>query len=282
MSISQESLEDFRLYLRKRGASDNTVISYLSAIRQYDQLFSELSAELLAQYRQYLICRYRPSTVNVRIHGINRYLAYLVFRKQTGFAPLEQYRIPVVRQQQQPFFDRVLSNQDYQIMKEGLLRDKNAFWYFILRFLGSTGARVSELIQIKAEHLTLGYMDLYSKGGKMRRIYFPDALCAECLEWIHARNITTGFIFLTSRGRIITPRGINSQLKVIAQRYGVEPEKVYPHAFRHLYAKNFLEKFNDLSLLADLLGHESIETTKIYTARTSAEQKALLDRIINW
>lgn len=282
MSISKESLENFRLYLRKRGASDNTVISYLSAIRQYDQLFPEISVDRLSAYRQYLIREYCPSTVNARIRGINKYLSYLDSRGNTGIAPLKNYRVSQVKRQQKPFFDVILSNKDYERLKNGLQKDGNDFWYFVVRFLGGTGVRVSELLQIKAEHLRIGYMDLYTKGGKIRRIYFPDQLCEEGLSWIQDRGFSTGFIFLTRQGRVITPRGVNSQLKVLARQYGIDPKMVHAHAFRHLYAKNFLEKCNDISLLADLLGHESIETTKIYLTRTSAEQKALIDTLINW
>ena len=148
--------------------------------------------------------------------------------------------------------------------------------------MSATGARVSEVVQIKAEHLRLGYMDLYSKGGKIRRIYFPDSLCTEGLEWLKSKGTASGFIFLNQQGKQITPRGINSQLKRLARRYHIDPDTVYPHSFRHLYAKNFLAKFNDITLLADLLGHESIETTKIYLTQTSREQKELLDRLVTW
>lgn len=156
------------------------------------------------------------------------------------------------------------------------------FWYFVVRFLGATGARVSELIQIKAEHIQMGCMDLYSKGGKIRRIYFPEKLCEEMLAWLNEREVKTGFIFVNRRGEQITTRGISSQLKVLAKQYHISPETVYPHSFRHRFAKNFLSKFNDISLLADLMGHESIETTRIYLTRSSDEQREMIDKIVTW
>ena len=81
---------------------------------------------------------------------------------------------------------------------------------------------------------------------------------------------------------MITARGIHSQLKVLAKRYRIPSEQVYPHSFRPRFAKNFLEKFNDISLLADLMGHESIETTRIYLTRSSEEQQKLIDRVVKW
>lgn len=282
MSASQEDLDQFGAYLKKKGVARNTIIAYQSAVRQYYLHYTELTVEHLQEYKRYLIQNYRASTINAKIYGINKYLKYRSSQQETSPLPLDKYRVPTVKRQQKTFADNVISNEDYALLKRRLKEEQNPFWYFVVRFLGATGARVSELVQIKVEHLKLGYMDLYSKGGKIRRIYFPDSLCEECLQWLKTKEVDSGFIFLNRQGRQITPRGINSQLKLFANRYGIDPATVYPHSFRHLYAKNFLMKFNDISLLADLLGHESIETTKIYLTQTSSEQKALIDKIILW
>ena len=156
------------------------------------------------------------------------------------------------------------------------------YWYFVVRFLAATGARIRELIQIKVEHIRIGCIDLYSKGGKLRRIYLPEHLCAEMLSWLEIQGKDSGFIFVNRHGKQITPRGISWQLKTLARRYKIPEETVYPHSFRHRFAKNFLGKFNDISLLADLMGHESIETTRIYLTLSSKEQSQLIDRIVTW
>lgn len=146
----------------------------------------------------------------------------------------------------------------------------------------ATGARVSELIQIKAEHVKLGHLDLYSKGGKLRRIYIPKELQNEALFWLAEKQQESGFIFLNKYGERITTRGISGQLKKLAVRYNINPAVVYPHSFRHRFAKSFLERCNDIAFLADLMGHESIETTRIYLRKTSTEQREIVDTIINW
>lgn len=148
--------------------------------------------------------------------------------------------------------------------------------------MAATGARVSELIQIKVEHVNVGYFDLYSKGGKTRRLFIPKALRTEAQQWLTDIKRETGYVFLNRFGERITTRGISQQLKNYAEKYGLNPKVVYPHSFRHRYAKNFLEKFNDISLLADLMGHESIETTRIYLRRSSTEQQEIVDKIITW
>ena len=155
-------------------------------------------------------------------------------------------------------------------------------WYFVVRFLTATGARVSELIQIKVEHVRIGYFDIYSKGGKVRRLFIPKRLREEAERWFETTGQTTGYIFRNRFGERITTRGIAQQLKNYAERYGLNTNVVYPHSFRHRYAKNFLEAFNDIALLADLMGHESIETTRIYLRRTASEQQAIVDKVITW
>ena len=156
------------------------------------------------------------------------------------------------------------------------------FWYFVIRFLAATGARVSELIQIKVEHVKLGHIDLCSKGGKLRRIYIPKELQNEALSWLAEKQQQSGFIFLNKYGERITTRGISGQLKKLAVKYNINPTVVYPHSFRHRFAKSFLERCNDIAFLADLMGHESIETTRIYLRKTSTEQREIVDTIINW
>lgn len=194
----------------------------------------------------------------------------------------ERWKLPFVRIQQKTFLKNVISQADYEYFKNCLKRDNEHFWYFVIRFLAATGARVSELIQIKVEHIKIGYLDLYSKGGKLRRIYIPKSLQEEALSWLNEKQQESGFIFLNRYGKRITTRGISGQLKKFAIKYGIDPAVVYPHSFRHRFTKNFLERCNDIAFLADLMGHESIETTRIYLRKTSTEQREIVDTIIDW
>ena len=141
---------------------------------------------------------------------------------------------------------------------------------------------MSELVQFKAEHVKLGYIDLYTKGGKIRRIYIAKRLQTEALKWLESKQQETGYIFCNRQGTRLTTRGVAHQLKELAIKYKMNPKFIYPHSFRHRFAKNFLEKYNDLALLADLMGHESIETTRIYLRRTSEEQQEIVDKVITW
>lgn len=268
-------LEQFQQYLKKKNLSSNTLISYMGSVRLFLALYREPTQTNFLSYRQYLIDHYKAATINQRIYAINHYIRFL------GTMP-ENWLLPSVRSQRRSYLDQVISNEDYERLKACLRADGYTFWYFVVRFLAATGARINELLQMKIEHLRLGYLDLYSKGGKIRRIYFPDALCQEALSWFSQNGIISGFLFLNKKGNRITARGISYQLKHFAMRYQIDPETVYPHSFRHRFAKNFLAQFNDISLLADLMGHESIETTRVYLTRSTSEQRALLDEIITW
>ncbi|WP_024292875.1 tyrosine-type recombinase/integrase [Lacrimispora indolis] len=268
-----ETQMQFESYLRNENLSDSTIFSYMSAIKVYFTRYDDISKENLLAYKGYLMEYYKPKTVNLRVQAINKYLLYI---KQ------EPLQLKNVRIQQKNFLENVISNADYKYLKKRLKQDGNMQWYFIVWYLAATGARVSELIQVKVEHVEMGYLDLYSKGGKLRRLYIPGKLKEESMKWLKEVNITCGYLFLNRFGERITTRGIGLQLKRYAEKYGIDPKLVYPHSFRHRYAKNFLDKCNDISLLADLMGHESIETTRIYLRRTATEQQSLIDRIVTW
>lgn len=286
--IILEGLLSFETYLKRKDLSSNTMRSILTVYRHYFSLHDRLSIENLQLYKEYLLAHYKTTTVNSRINGINHCLSWLEQAEAQNYAKalrdcnMEGFRLNAVKLQVKSFLDNIISQEDYTRLKEMLKKNDDLLWYFVVRFLAGTGARVSELIQIKAEHLKLGYMDLYSKGGKVRRIYFPDELCQEATQWIQKRGLDSGFLFTGRSGKQLTPRGIGSQLKVLAGRCGIPQETVYPHSFRHRFAMNFLAKFNDISLLADLMGHESIQTTRIYLTQTAKEQRKMIDRIVTW
>lgn len=263
----------FELYLSEQNLSKNTITSYLCALRQFEARYNKLSRQNLKDYKVYLIETYKPQTINLRIRAMNCYLESI---------GKEGWKLSTVKVQQKPFLENVISEADYLYFKNCLKRDHEMYWYFVVRFLAATGARVSELVQIKCEHVRIGYLDLYAKGGKLRRIYIPAALQKETLKWMAENHRESGFLFLNKYGELITARGIAAQLKHFGIRYGLNPTVIYPHSFRHRFAKSFLERYNDIAMLADLMGHSSIETTRIYLRKTSTEQQNIVNRVIDW
>ena len=263
----------FENFLSKQNLSKNTVSSYLWTVNYYLNNYGEIKKKNLLAYKGYLVENYKAQTVNLRLLGLNKFLEFI---------KMDKLKVKLVKIQQKNFLENVISNADYLFLKSRLKKDGYLDWYFIVWFMTATGARISELLQIKAEHVHIGYLDIYAKGGKIRRLYIPKKLRSEASLWIEKKNIVSGYLFLNRYGERISTRGIAIQLKRFAKMYGLNQQVVYPHSFRHRFAKNFLERYNDIALLADLMGHESIETTRIYLRRTATEQQQLVDKIVNW
>ncbi len=266
-------MKEFEDFLRKNNLAEKTISSYIFTINKYFSIYDDVTKKNLLTFKGDLLETYKPKTVNLRIQAINKYL---------DFIGKEKLKLKFIKIQQKNFLENVISDADYKFLKNQLKKDNNMEWYFVVRYLAATGARVSELIQLKVEHVHKGYYDIYAKGGKVRRLYIPKKLKEETIKWLGDNNIYSGYLFLNRFGQKITTRGIAQQLKNFARKYGLNPNVVYPHSFRHRYAKNFLEKYNDIALLADLMGHESIETTRIYLRRTATEQQELVDKIVTW
>lgn len=261
-------LNKYQKYLETKNLSDSTITAYLSSIKLYFERYKLINEKNINLWKLYQLETYKTKTVNLRIRAINSFCEYSNLNLKLTF----------IKEQKKTFLENVISNADYQFLCTSLKSDNNLFWYFIVRFLTCTGARVSELIKFKIEHLQVGYIDIYSKGGKSRRIYIPKKLQKESLLFYKGES---GYLFQINNN-LIHLGSIRKAFKRFALKYRIKKEVMHPHSFRHLFAKNFISKYKDIALLADLLGHSSIETTRIYLKRTSEEQKAIVDKIVDW
>lgn len=273
LKLLDERVEKFSNYLFSRNMSKNTVHVYSYALRQFYKRYPTMDYTSLQFYKIFLLEHYKPQTVNLRIRAINSYMEF----KQMDAEPIAMVRI-----QQKNYLENVIGEADYEYFKNCLIRDKKYLYYFIIRFMAATGARVSEVIQFQAEDVFKGSKDIYSKGNKSRRIYVPKALQRDAIRWLNSIQQKKGYIFLNRFGTPITPAGIRSQLKNLAATYGMNTEVVYPHSFRHRFAKSFIEKCGDIALLSDLLGHKNLETTRIYLRRSSSEQYDIINKVVDW
>lgn len=267
-------MEEFINHMRGKAFSDNTISSYVCAIEQLrEKIGDDFSDERLLDYKDTLAAGHSVKTVNTRITAINCYLDYIGY---------DGIRLKSLRIQQKPFLDNVVSQQEYEQLRDSLKADGELFWHYVVRFLACTGARVSELRQFTAESVHAGHLDLVSKGHKLRRIYIPSNLQNDALAWLRDLGRTKGYVFVSKYDTPMSARGISLGLKRFAAKYGINQDVVYPHSFRHRFAKNFIVKNPDIALLADLMGHENLETTRIYLRRTASEQRAAVDETIDW
>lgn len=267
-------MEMYIRHLNEKGFSSNTIQSYEYAIRQlHEKVPADFSNENLLDHKDWLVNSFAPKTANNRITAINSYLDFLNY---------EGIRLKSLRVQQKPFLDNVISQEEYELMRDATNNDEELFWHYVLRFLTCTGARISELRMFTVKSVRVGNLDIVSKGQKLRRIYIASTLQVDAIKWLEQTGKDSGFVFSLNGDKPMSARGISLGLKRLAKKYGINQDVVYPHSFRHRFAKNFIEKNPDISLLADLMGHESIETTRVYLRRTASEQRDAVDAAIDW
>ena len=160
-------MDKFKDFLVKQNLAKNTISAYMTAVSGFKEHYEEVTKRNLLLYKTFLIENFKAKSVNLKIQAVNRYL---------DFIGKQNLKLKFVKVQQRLFLENVISDADYIFFKKKLKREQNKEWYFVVRFLCATGARISELIKIKVEHVKLGYIDLYTKGGKIRRIYIPITL----------------------------------------------------------------------------------------------------------
>lgn len=283
---------DYENYLRAEELSSDTVRSYLATARMIDEICPDITLESLHCFKEKLIERYAPTSVNQRIHAANHYLSFL----GKDNLKMKSIKIPARR-----YLQSSLSLNDYERLKRWLKKEGLLTYYFSIRIMANTGVRVSELVCLDSDDVFKGFSDVCGKGNKTRRIYFPQKLKHELEQWLYKRNqgiclsydeqarcfsrihtLSKTRLILNRFGEPLSARGLSGQLKVYAKKCGVNPTLVHPHAFRHLFARQFLQQGGDIALLADLLGHSSIETTRLYLRQTTEEQRRSVETIVQW
>jgi len=281
--MKTEELAEFRDWLIDQELSENTVNSYCVAMRQYFNAFDLVSKENGVKWKNALLqSGVAPATVNLRICGFN---AFCKFKKLS-------ISVKRVKIQQRNSVENVISKADYERLLEGLRQDSNLLWYWNIRLLASTGARVSEFIQLTKSDFDRGYAELWTKG-KIRRVYIPQAFrdaAGEVYipqafrdaagEWFSQLELDDKLA--QGRNGSLTSRGVSQALKTFAARYDVDPKVMHPHSFRHLFAIEFLKRNSNISLLADVMGHTSVATTAIYTRMTREQQEAAVNDAVRW
>ena len=190
-------VEKFKEFLVISNMAKNTVSAYIYAVNEFHSKHKSVKKNELLLYKTYLIETFKPKTVNLRIQALNKYLEFL------GKSDL---RLKSVKVQQRSYLENVISNADYTFLKNKLKKEDNTEWYFVVRFLAATGARVSELVQLKVEHVNAGYYDIYTKGGKIRRLFINQKLREESIKWLNSNKRESGYLFLNRFGERITTR----------------------------------------------------------------------------
>lgn len=271
--MNRAMLNDFSRSLLREGLSENTIESYMWTARYFTAHYKRIDEETLFAYKRYLMEHFAPQTVNLRLQGVNKLLTFL------GRSDLKMRTIKI---QEPAFLDNVISDSDYRFLKRRLKRDGNLSGYFIVWYLATTGARVSELIDFKVESVEDGFVDLYAKGNKLRRIFIPKHLHSETFAWVESREVGGDYLFVNKHGNRYTRKAISQMMRGFARKYDLDPKVMHPHSFRHFFAQKFMDKSGNIDMLANLLDHESIDTTRKYLRQRSTEQQAAVNRLVTW
>ena len=272
--ITQDQIADFTVYLRSREREASTIEAYLCNVRGFASWIggAAVTKEAVMSWKEHLLSRrYTPATVNAKLAALNAFFQ---------FQGWEECRVKSLRLQRRVFRDpdRELTRSEYDRLITAAYGEGKTRLGLLMETICATGIRVSEVRYITVEAARSGAAEIALKG-KIRTILLPSKLCRKLLKYAGKQNNVSGEIFLTRTGKGMTRRQIWAEMKAACKKAGVEPTKVFPHNLRHLFAKTFYKVSKDIVKLADVLGHSSVETTRIYLISTGMEHARQLDSL---
>ena len=274
LTISSERLTAFAAHLRAEERSPGTIENYLRHIRAFAVWLdgSPVTKETAAAWKEHLLTQdYAPATVNAMLAALNGLFHFLGW---------DGCRVKFLRVQRRLFRDagRELTRPEYERLMETARSRGQERLALLMETICATGIRVSEVQYITMEAAKRGRTDIFLKG-KIRTILLPEKLCRKLLKYAGKQKTASGEIFLTGNGKSLSRRQIWAEMKRLCVHAGVEPSKVFPHNLRHCFATAYYRAYRDIAKLADVLGHSSIETTRIYLLTSGAEHQRQLDRL---
>ena len=272
--ITPQQIAEFGRYLRSEERSAGTIENYLRHIRAFSAWLNgnPASREAAGEWRDHLLSRgYSPATVNAMLVPLNRFFDFQGWR---------ECRSKSLRLQRRLFREdsRELTRTEYDRLISAALSLGRERLALLMESICATGIRVSGVQYLTVENARRGQAEVSLKG-KIRVILIPGKLRRKLLSYAKKKKIGSGEIFLTRTGRGMSRKQIWAEMKLICQKAGVAASKVFPHNLRHLFARTFYQVSRDVAKLADVLGHSSIETTRIYLISTGAEHARQLERM---
>ena len=260
--ITNELISRLKTDLIEEEKSKNTVEKYIRDVTFFMLWLNnrEVTKILALEYKKELCEKYAPSSANSVISSLNSFLAFMQWHDT---------HIKALRIQRRIFSsnDKELTKNEYEKLLCAAKSKKNERLYLLMQTICSTGIRVSELRFVTCEAVKSGEGIINCKG-KMRTIFLPKELCKRLKEYIKEQGIQSGSVFVSRNGKPLDRSYIWKMLKNLCETAGVSKDKVFPHNFRHLFARTYYSLQKDIVRLADILGHSSVETTRIYTIET--------------
>ena len=273
MKLSMGIIKKFIKHLSEEERSQATIEKYTRDIKGFYEYLPEdkvISKEIVIAYKQSLADTYKPTSINSMLVAVNGLLAYM---------GLNDCKVKLQKIQKRIFHDENnLSKQEYQRLLAAAESKSNEQLLMLMQTICATGIRVSEHKYVTVEALKQGSAVVKNKG-KIREIIFPKKLRRSLLKYCKEHHIESGAVFITKHGNPLDRSNIWTMMKSLCDEAGVDKAKVFPHNLRHLFAYTFYGLEKDLVRLADILGHSSIETTRIYTKTGMKKCQSIMDRM---
>lgn len=271
--ITKELIKNFRRYLIEEEKAAATVEKYIRDINVFADWLGEkeLDKETVLIYKENLTQNYAPASVNSVLSSLNSFFT---------FNEWYNLRVKNLKIQKQLFAnkDNELTKEEYERLLTAAKSKGNEQLYFLMQTICSTGIRVSELCYITVESLKAQKAQINLKG-KMRVVILPKELCKMLLKYSKEQNITSGSVFVSRNGKPLDRSNIWKMMKALCESAGVARAKVFPHNLRHLFARTFYSIQKDIVRLADILGHSSVNTTRIYTMETGETHRRQIQKL---
>ena len=272
--ITKATIEQFEAYLHKEERSNGTVDNYIRNVRELAAWLAgqAVTKEQLVAWKDALQAkRLQPTTVNAKLAAIGCFLRVMGW---------QDCQVRFLRVQRRVFREKEkeLTREEYEKLLAAAQQQGSERLALLLETICATGVRVSEVQYITVEAARRGRADVTMKG-KIRTILIPNKLCRKLLKYAKQTKTASGKIFLTRNGTALSRKQIWAEMKSLCQAAGVSPGKVFPHNLRHLFATVFYRACHDIVKLADVLGHSSIETTRIYLVTTGFEYAKQLEQL---
>lgn len=271
--ITNELIQKFKTYLINEEKSSATLEKYIRDVVAFMQWLNERVVEkvVVMEYKQNLIENYAPASANSMLSSINSFFGYMEWYD----CMVKTFKI-----QKQIFAnkDKELTKVEYERLLVAANKKQNKKLYMLMQTICSTGIRVSELRYISTDAVRKGEAVINCKG-KMRVVILPKQLCKMLTSYIKEQKISSGSVFVTKNGKPLDRSNIWKLMKDLCESAGVSKEKVFPHNLRHLFARTYYSLEKDVVRLADILGHSSVNTTRIYTMETGEQHRIQIQRL---
>lgn len=274
VELNKVQMEEFKEYLYERENAEATIQKYLTDIRTFFRFLGDdmiINKKRLLSYKEWLKDSYMVNSANSILAALNQFLEFL---------GLGVWKIKRFKMQKVLFLDedRELTEAEYRKLLKTALADGKYQLALCMETIASTGIRISELPAFTVEAVKKNFIEVTNKG-KYRRIYLPKEIRKKLLHYAEEQKIESGPIFVTRNGKPKSRSNIWREMKALKEKAGIDGRKIFPHNLRHLFARVYYRATKDLAGLGDLLGHSSLNITRIYTSNTGKIYQTQLDNI---